>query len=154
MSYIRTFGSFLYSAFLCALFFIAAYWVLLRSIVYADGFFGTLCAFIFILFVFGWLSEKGIILASIPFNWLWDDSLKTRIAAMIPPALIGISCMLSPFRIPNTFTFGDWVITIAWETCALTFYFNMFILPITNPHMGIRDQKRTTKVLPKRNKKP
>lgn len=136
MSYIRAIGSFVYSAIICAVFFIIADWLLLRIIILAEGFMaavGTVCVFVFL----AWLSERGISIASIPFNWLWDKSRKTRIASIIPPVIIGLWCATIPFRIALKYSFGDWLIIIIWEISVLLFYYNMITLPIINKNMGV-----------------
>ena len=139
MSWLRTIGSFLYSMLLCAGFFFLSIWILARSIVYSEGFTGTLCAILFIAFILGWVSEKGVVFASVLFNWLWDESLKTRLASMIVAIMIGLWCISSPFRISLHFTFGDWVIILVWEISVLAFYYNMFTLPLLNKNMGIKN---------------
>ena len=136
MSYIRTLGSFLYSAAICIAFFLLAVWLLVRCIIYAEGFFMTFFAIFGIVLLLSWLGEKGIIITGIPFNWLWDKNSKTRIAAMIPPIPIGLWCITTPFRIPLHFSTGDWIVTILWAFCVFWFYWNMFTFPAINPHIG------------------
>lgn len=140
-SWLRTIGAFFYAAIISSTFLFLSAYVIPWAIVYFEGFWETLSVIICILIVFSWLAEKGVEYLSIPFNYLWDRTFKTRIATAIPVVLIGLWCLSLPFRISLKFSMGDWFIVIAWEICAIFFYFNMFLLPFNNPTMGVGCKK-------------
>ena len=132
-------GSFTYSLLISWLFL----WVVkisLRLVVLAvSGFWMTLLVTMSAGFWLAWLSEKGVQICSIPFNWLWDRSIKTRIATTIAAVLGGIACLSVPFYIPGEFSLGDWVVTVFFMLISLFFYFNLCILPFGNPDVGVRN---------------
>jgi len=140
-SWLRTIGAFFYAAIISSIFLFLSAYVIPCAIVYFEGFWETLSVVIGILIVFLWLSEKGVEYSSIPFNYLWDKTFKTRVATVIPVVLIGLWCLSLPFRISLKFSVGDWFVVVAWEICAVFFYFNMFLLPFNNPTMGVGCKK-------------
>lgn len=136
-SWLRTVGAFIYAAIISLLFSLLSTYVVEWAVVNTEGFWQTSVVFIGIFIVFLWLSEHGIRYSSIPFNFLWDRTFKTRVATAIPVVLIGLWCLTLPFRISLKFSVSDWFIVVAWWICAVIFYFNLFLFPFNNPHMGV-----------------
>lgn len=137
MSYLRTFGAFAYSAVLSILFLTGAIFLLVRTLIFISGFCVTTGFLFIMLFCISWISERGLQFCSIPFNYLWDNTLKTRIASVVPAVIVGLWCVSAPFRLAIPFSVGDWIVSIVWMICCLVFYFNLAVLPLTNPHMGV-----------------
>lgn len=137
MSYIRTLGSFLYASLISLVYLWLSVLTVTKSIVYANGFWHTLFTVLGFVFLFSWISERGIQYLSIPFNWLWDITIKTRIATAIPVAGIGLWCIAMPLQIPITLTFGDWVLVSVWEILSVVFFYNLLLLPFRNTDMGV-----------------
>ena len=135
-SLLRTTGAFIYSAIVSAAFTALAVYIL-ATIIAAEGFWKTLIYTVLMIPLFFWLSERGVQLTSIPYNWLWDRTLKTRIATAIPVALAFLWCVTSPFFISKTFTAGDWIVTAVWWLLCILLYYNLFMQPFINPHMGV-----------------
>lgn len=136
MSYLRSLGSFLYSLLLSIIFFAGAVYIYVKILINASGFWITTGCIIGISIVLSWMAENGIKICSIPFNWLWDYTIKTRIAAMIPALIVGLWCITAPFRIPFQFSVGDWVVTVIWVFFSSVFYYNLFLFPLFNPQIG------------------
>lgn len=137
----RTIGSFVYASIVAIAFLFLAAFVLSKGIVYIHGFWKTSIYVIVISIAFAWLSEVGLKLLSIPFNWLWDETLVERTAAAIPAVLVGLWCLSAPFRIKQSFTTGDWVFVVVWGLCVLFFYVNFFLLPFLSKDIKIRSAK-------------
>lgn len=136
-SWMRTFGSFVYSMLISIM--VGVVSILIWTFCYelAEGFWLNLWAAIFLTSIMGWISEKGISLLSIPFNWLWDNSVKSRLASTIPPLLIGIWVVSLPFRRDYAFTGGDIFLTVIWEILILFSFYNLCFLPWINLEMGV-----------------
>lgn len=137
MSYLRTLAAFLYTTIITSAYTWLSIYIVTKAIVYISGFWHTLFVAIAFLYFFSWLSERGIELLSIPYNWLWDRTLKTRIATAIPVILVGLWCISMPIRIPVTFSVSNWVLVIIWELLSIPFFYNLLVLPFINPNMGI-----------------
>lgn len=135
-SWFRAMGAFMYALIISVAFLFLAVFLLSKGIVAVSGFLKTAIMIIGIVVLVAWLSEKGLELLSIPFNWLWDRSKKTRIATAIPAVLIGLWCLSAPIRIPVKFTTGDWVLVVIWCLGVLVFYVNLFLMPFSSPNMG------------------
>lgn len=137
MSYLRTLGAFVYSAVVSILFFIGALFIYTRILVYASGFWQTLGCIFGLVMLLSWIAERGLQYCSIPFRYLWDRTFKTRIVTIIPAIIVGIWCVTAPFRIELHFSVGDWILSSVWMLCCLVFYFNLVMLPLANPHLGV-----------------
>ena len=139
LSLLRMIGSFTYSLLISWLFL----WVVkisLRLVVLAvSGFWMTLLVTMSVCIWLAWLSEKGLQVCSIPYNWLWDRSTKTRLATTIAALLGGVACVSVPFYIPGTFSVGDWFVTVICMVISLFFYFNLCTLPFLNADIGARN---------------
>lgn len=139
MSYLRTIGAFAYSSILSILFFIGSVFLYTRILAYASGFWLTFGCIVGMVILLSWLSERGLEICSIPFNYLWDKTRKARIATIIPAVIIGLWAISSPFRIQMHFSTGDWILSIAWMVCSLVFFYNLSMLPLINKKMGQND---------------
>jgi len=135
-SWLKALGAFIYTSIVCGLYLLASAFLLKRFILRAEGFWMVVSAIFFILVFFGWLSEKGVKYASIPYNFLWDNTKKTRLATSIPALLLWLYGVVLPFLFPYTFSFSDWLIVVVWEITTFFFFYNMFTLPIINPEIG------------------
>ena len=135
-SIIRSIGAFIYTSIIALGFLLLSSYILTRAVIFSDGFWQTLCAVVVILFLLGWISEKGVQLLSIPYNWLWDTTKITRYSTIIPLIPVGLWCISVPFRMPLKFGVGDWIITIVWLACVVFFFLNMILLPFNNLNMG------------------
>lgn len=138
-SWLRTLGALVYTVIVCGLFLLASIFVLSRLLARAEGFWVVAASIVGILIFFGWLSERGVEYASIPYNYLWDRTMKTRFATAIPSLLSGLYCILWPFLVPVDFSFGDWAMVVVWEICSIFFFYNMFTLPFINHQMGVKE---------------
>jgi hypothetical protein len=137
MSYIRTLGAFLYAAIISLVYLWLSALIVTISIICVSGFWYTLFTAIGFAWLFGWISERGVELLSIPFNWLWDRTKKTRIATIVPIIIIGLWCIAMPIRIHLTLKFGDWVLIGIWEIISLMFFYNLVMLPFINTNIGV-----------------
>lgn len=135
---LRSIGGFAYSTIVCGLFLFGAIWLLTRAIVYSDGFWQTLMACLLVIIPTSWASENGVAICSITFNWLWDDMRISRYASIVPAIVFGIWGLTAPFRIPFTFTLGDWIICVCWALPVSAFFYNWVTLPFINWNMGIK----------------
>lgn len=140
MSYLRTLGSFIYTAIISILFLLGSVFIYARILIYASGFWITLGGIFGMVLLLSWISERGVELCSIPFNFLWDNTLKTRVATIIPAIIIGLWCVSAPFRIDRHFSTGDWILSAIWMLCSFMFYYNLAMLPLTNPNMCYQDK--------------
>ena len=138
-SWLRTIGAFVYTVIVCGLYLLASAIVLPKLIVRAEGFWMVSASIAGLLIFFGWLSERGVEYASIPYNYLWDSTKKTRLATAIPSLLLGLYCIIRPFIYPVEFSFGDWAMMAVWEICSIFFFYNMFTLPFINHQMGVNN---------------
>ena len=136
-SWLRAIVSFLYTVFVCGLFLTASNFLLPKIIYRTKGFWMVFTAAFGTLIFFGWLSERGVEYASIPYNYLWDRTIKTRVATSIAALLLLVYALICPFLIPVDFSFGDWVIVAFWEICSFSFFYNMITIPFINPQMGV-----------------
>lgn len=135
-SILRMLGSFGYSLLISCITSGVAFVVWYLSITHADGFWEHTYWIIGMLIVLSWQSEKGVEITSIVYNWLWDSTLKTRIATSIPPIIVGIWNCSAPFWIDVDLTVGDIISTVVWEFINLFLYFNLISLPWLNFNMG------------------
>lgn len=135
-SLLRAIGAFIYSAIVSAAFTALAVY-LLTSVIAAEGFWKTLIYTVLMALFLFWLSERGVQYTSIPYNWLWDRTLKTRIATAIPAVIAFLWCVTSPFFISKTFTAGDWIVTAVWWLLCILLYFNLFMQSFVSTHMGV-----------------
>ena len=140
-SFARTLGAFLYTSILSLAFMLLSIWLLCRCIIYVDGFWLSAVAIAALFFGLGWLSEKGLQYLSIPYNWLWDNTKKTRITTSATAIIFGLWTICAPFRIPVKFSAGDWIISVIWMLLSIVLYFNLTLLPFISPHMGVMDEK-------------
>lgn len=136
MSLLRTLGAFIYSSILSILFCIGSIFLYTCILVYASGFVITLGCIFVMVFILSWIFERGLEICSIPFNFLWDRTFKSRIATIIPAVIVGLWCVTAPFRITLHFSIGDWILSSIWMLCSIIFYFNLVMLPLNNPNMG------------------
>lgn len=136
-SWLRAIVAFLYTVIVCGLFLTVSTFVLPKLISRTEGFWMVVTAAFGILIFFGWLSERGVEYASIPYNYLWDRTRKTRVATSIAALLLWVYGLIWPFLIPIDYTFGDWVIVAIWEICSFFFFYNMISLPFINHQMGV-----------------
>lgn len=132
-------GSFAYSLLISWLYLLLVKILLRLLVLGVSGFWKTLFVTMSVCIWLAWLSEKGLQICSIPYNWLWDSSMKTRLATTIAAVLGGIACVSVPFYIPGEFSVGDWVVTVFFMFISLFFYFNLCILPFGNPDVGVRN---------------
>lgn len=139
-SLFRAFGAFIYASVVSIGFMILSVLLLMKGITVVHGFWKTALLIIGFIVMFAWLAEKGLELLSLPFNWLWDQTMTTRVATAIPVVLVGLWCMAAPFRLPIEFTTGDWVLTAIWWIGVLFFYVNFILMPFTSPNMGVRNR--------------
>lgn len=138
LTLIQCFGSFCYSVILSFIFL----WIVLiaytRILVFAEGFLNTAGVLLGFVFIFAWLSEKGLQIASIPFNWLWSTKTITRLCTIIPCVIIALWGITAPFRIPFHFNIGDWIVTFAFWIVTLCFFWNLATMPIISPEVGTK----------------
>ena len=136
-SYLRLVGSFAYALF-CSGVFCAIGW---RGLSYiaseVSGFWMSAVCFVVAIPVLGWMTEYGMMLLSIPFNWLWDRTLKTRAATSAGAIIGGIVCLAVPFLLPVDFSAGDWGFATLWMAMSFVWAFNLFLMPFTNFNMGV-----------------
>lgn len=132
-------GSFAYSLLISWLYLLLVKILLRLLVLGVSGFWKTLFVTMSVCIWLAWLSEKGLQICSIPYNWLWDSSTKARLATTIAAVLGGIACVSVPFYIPGEFSVGDWVVTVFFMFISLFFYFNLCILPFGNPDVGVRN---------------
>ena len=137
-SWIRTVLSFIYTSLLLIGYYYLSYFILSYATAQDGGFWSYLCIWMGIIILFSWLSEKGIELFSIPFNWLWDRTKKTRIATSTPIIPMALLTLCIPILLQNKFGVGDWIIVITWGLISIFFFYNLFLLPFINPNMGIK----------------
>lgn len=137
----RALGAFVYASIIAIAFLALSSFILAKGIVSIDGFWKTTIFVIVMIVFFAWLSEKGLQLLSIPFNWLWDETMTARIVTAVPAVIVGLWCLAAPFRIPMKFTTGDWVLVVIWWLGVLFFYVNFFLMPFISKDMGIKGNR-------------
>ena len=135
-SILRMLGSFGYSLLISCIASGISVFIWASAMTYADGFWQHAAWGIGMLIVLAWLSERGVEISSVVYNWLWDSSVGARIATSVPPLLIGIWICSAPFRLVVKFTVGDIILTVLWEFLNLFLYFNLISLPWLNSRMG------------------
>lgn len=133
---LRVFASFGYSLIIACLASGIAVFIWASAMTYADGFWQHAAWGVGMLIALAWLSERGVEISSVVYNWLWDSGVGARIATSIPPLLIGIWICSAPFRLDVKFTVGDIILTVLWELLNLFLYFNLISLPWLNSRMG------------------
>ncbi|MBD5211001.1 MAG: hypothetical protein HDS77_07030 [Bacteroidales bacterium] len=135
----RALAAFAYSALLAILFFVGSVLLYTRILVFASGFWQTFVCIIGMVILLSWLSERGLEICSIPFNYLWDKKKKARIATIIPAIIVGLWAISAPLRIHMRFSTGDWILSIVWMLCNIVFFYNLVMLPLINKNMGQND---------------
>lgn len=140
----RGIAAFIYSLLLSIGYTYLAISILAKTLVYAEGFWMTLGFMIAIFVSLSWISERALSWDLIPFRWLWDNKLQVRIVSAIPPVLIAIWCLTAPYRLPFSFTAGDWVITVIWSILSIIFFWNLVTTPFINPHFSIEQRSDRT----------
>lgn len=141
-SWIRFSGSFIYSSIINFLMSLISIWLWVKFLSNVHGFWLCLLAVIGFVSILSWLAEKGVEYSSIPFNWLWDRSKKTRIASTIPAVLCAIWVMSAPFRVEINYSAGDIFLTIIWMVLNFFLWFNLIMLPWINLNMGVEYDKQ------------
>ena len=135
-SVLRMLGSFGYSLLVTGITSGIAVFIWASAMTYADGFWQHAAWGVGMVIALAWLSERGVEISSVVYNWLWDSGVGVRIATSIPPLLIGIWICSAPFRLGVKFTVGDIILTVLWELLNLFLYFNLISLPWLNSRMG------------------
>lgn len=130
-------GSFIYSSIISFMMGLISLWLWLKFISNAHGFWLCLTAAIGFICILGWVSEKGVTYSSIPYNWLWDKSKKTRVASTIPPVLCMIWVISAPFRVEYHYSTGDICLTVIWVILNFFLWYNLITLPWINLNMGM-----------------
>lgn len=133
---VRSLLGFIYSCLISVLFFVGFVWLLLRCLIYLNGFWGASAAICAIVVSISWIAERGLELLSIPFNWLWNEKFISRLSSCLPAIIVGLWAISTPWRIPFQFSAGDWVITTVWLFCVAVFYYNLATMSIISTHMG------------------
>lgn len=138
-TFLRSVGGLIYTSIISALFGAASIWLLVRILVYMEGFWETLCALCAIVLPISWIAKRGLQLLLIPYNWLWNESIITRCATAIPATIVGLWVVTAPLRMPFHLQFGDWIISIVWMGFNFDFYYNLASMSFISHAMGQYD---------------
>lgn len=129
--------AFLYSTMLSIGYMALAVYLLVRVLIYVEGFVMTLSCIVGLVLLFSWISEKVLSWALLPFRRMWDKTLTVRIVSAIPPVLVAIWCLSAPYRMELSLTSGDWIVIVIWSILDIVFYFNLASAPFFNPQFSV-----------------